>query len=179
MDPFSIAAVGAGATALGGLVSAGGAAAKGEADQRMYQYKAGVAQLNAKIAKQNADYTQVAGGSAVYKEGLELGQTIGKQKAIQGASGLDVNSGTNVTVRDDTRKLGEYDQGITATNYAKKAYSYEVESATQTAEAGADIIAGDEAIKASEFNVASSLLGAAGSVSSKWLQASPAFGKTA
>lgn len=177
MDPFSIAAVSAGASVLGGAITAGGTLAGGASQQAMYNYQAGVAQLNSKIALQNADYTQTAGGTAGYQSGLKTGAIVGTQKADQGASGVDVGSGSAAGVRDTTTKLGQYDQDLIATNYAKKAYGYEVEAATKTAEAGADVIAGENAVKASKISAAGSILGTVGSVSSKWLQGSSVFSK--
>ena len=174
-DPFTIAAgVTMAATVAGGAVQAYGAAAKGSADQAMYNYQAGVAQLNEKIAKQNADYTREAGGTAAFQSGLRTGQIVGQQKVAQSASGIDVNTGSAAKVRADTLQLGQQDQATIRTNYAKKAYGYEVEAATKQAEAGADLVAGSEAKKASNINVASSILGTVASVSSKWMQASSA-----
>lgn len=182
MDPFitgpaAIAGASSIASLLGGAITAGGTLAGGASQQAMYNYQAGVAQLNSKIALQNADYTQTAGGTAGYQSGLKTGAIVGTQKADQGASGVDVESGSAAGVRDTTTKLGQYDQDLIATNYAKKAYSYEVEAATKTAEAGADVIAGENAVKASKISAAGSILGTVGSVASKWLQGSSVFSK--
>lgn len=163
-----------GASVLGGITSAFGAAQKGSADQAMYNYQAGVAQLNSKIAKQNADYTREAGGTVQYQSGLKTGQQVGQQKVAQASSGIDVNTGSAAKVRADTLELGQLDQRTIGQNYAKKAYGYEVEAATKEAEAGADLVAGSQAKKAADINVASSILGTVSSVSSKWMQASQA-----
>lgn len=171
-----LAGIGIGATLIGGVTSAVGALGTGASQQAMYNYQAGVAQLNSKIALQNADYAQTAGDTAGYQSGLKTGAVVGQQKADQGASGLDVNSGSAAAVRTSTTNLGQYDQDLIATNYAKKAYGYEVESATQTAAAGADVIAGNNAVTASDISAAGTVLGTVGSVSSKWLQANSTFG---
>lgn len=173
-DPFTLMAISTAATVAGGGVAAYGAAAKGSADQAMYGYQAGVAQLNARIAKQNADYTREAGGTAAYQSGLKTGQVVGQQKVAQSASGINVNTGSAAKVRADTLELGQLDQSTIRTNYAKKAYGYEVEAATKEAEAGADLVAGSQAKKAANINVASSILGTVSSVSSKWMQGSQA-----
>ena len=171
-DPFTLMAITA--TVIGGGVAAYGAAAKGSADKAMYGYQAGVAQLNKRIALQNADYTREAGGTVALQSGLRTGQQIGQQKVAQSASGIDVNTGSAAKVRADTLELGQQDQSTIRTNYAKKAYGYEVEAATKQAEAGADLVAGSEAKKASNINVATSILGTVSSVSSKWMQANQA-----
>ncbi len=178
-DPFTWAAIGVGASALGGATSAYGSLQKGAADKAMYNYQAGVAQLNQKIALQNASYAQEAGGSAAYQSGLKTAATVAQQKVDQSASGFDVAGGSATGVRQSTTALGVYDQNLIRTNFAKKAYGFEVEAATKGAEAGADVIAGQQAKKAGDIGAVASILGTAGSVSSKWLQASSSFGKNA
>ena len=173
-DPLTLTAISVGSTLIGGGVSAFGAASKGAADKAMFGYQAGVAELNAKIAKQNADYTREAGGTVAYQSGLKTGQVVGQQKVAQSASGIDVNTGSSATVRADTTKLGQLDQQTIRENYAKKAYGFEVEAATKSAEAGANLVAGQQASKAAGINVASSILGTVSSVSSKWMQGSQA-----
>ena len=178
-DPFTWAAIGAGSSILGGGVSAYGSLQKGAADQAMYNYQSGVAKLNQQIALQNASYAQQAGGSAAYQSGLKTAFTRGQQMVDQSASGIDVTSGSAAGVRKSTTDLGVYDQNLIRTNFAKKAYGFEVEAATKGTEAGADVIAGREAKKAGDIGAVASILGTAGSVSSKWLQASSSFGKNA
>lgn len=169
-----LAIVGMGATVLGGVVGAVGAEGKGAADQAMYNYQAGVAQLNKKIALQNAEYTREAGAQQGYQSGLRTAQVVGQQKVAQSGSGIDVNTGSAKQVRTDTLALGEVDQQTIAKNVARRAYGYEVEAATKEAEAGADLVAGREARKAGDINAITSILGSVSSVSSKWLQGSQA-----
>src|SRR5258707_13200910 len=178
-DPFTWAAIGAGASLIGGGVSAYGSLQKGAADQAMYNYQAGVAQLNQKIALQNASYAQEAGGSAAYQSGLKTAATVAQQKVDQSASGFDVAGGSAAGLQQSTTALGVYDQNLNRTNFAKKAYGFEVEAATKGAETGADVIAGQQEKKADDIGAIASILGTAGSVSSKWLQASSSFGKNA
>src|SRR6266403_1283230 len=175
-DPFTWAAIGAGSSLIGGGVSAYGSLQKGAADQAMYNYQAGVAQLNQKIALQNASYAVQSGESSAYQSGLKTGATVAQQKVDQSASGFDVAGGSAAGVRQSTTDLGVYDQNLIRTNFAKKAYGFEVEAATKGAEAGADVIAGQQAKKAGDIGAVASILGTAGSVSSKWLQASSSFG---
>lgn len=176
-EPFSWAGIGTAASIIGGGVSAYGAVSKGASDQAMYGYQAGVAQLNQKISLQNAAYTREAGGTAVYQSGLKTAATVSVEKVAQSGSGIDVNTGSAESTRAATTSLGQYDEGLIATNYAKKAYGYDVEAATKGTEASADIIAGEQSAKAGNISAAASLLSTAGSVSAKWLQASSAFGK--
>ncbi len=176
-DPITMMAASSVASLAGGVTGAFGAEAKGASESAMYNYQAGVARLNATIDKQNADYTRTAGETAAYQSGLKTADIVGRQTVAQGASGVDVNSGSAKAVRDTTTALGQYDQNLIRTNYAKKAYGYEVESATKTAEAGADVIAGTEARHAADISAVSSILGSVSSVAGKWYGASPSVAK--
>lgn len=175
-DPLTWAAIGTATSIAGGAVATGGALAKGAADRNQYQYQAGVALLNQNIAKQNAAYSRDVGENAAFISGRKTQATIGQQRATQAAGGLDVNSGTNLDIRKSTAEVGAIDEATIRQNYAKKAYGFDVEAATKGAEATGDVIAGDQAGKAGNINAASSILGTAASVSSKWLQGSSVFG---
>jgi hypothetical protein len=156
------------------MVSARGEMAKGQADQAMYNYQAGVAQMNSQIARKNAEYALKVGGSEAYRSGVKTGQEVGQMKAIQGASGVNVNTGTTKALRDTQTKVGQLDQQTIRENYAKKAYGYEVESETKKAEVGANIQAGKFAEEAGNTRAFASILGTVGSVASKWSSASSA-----
>lgn len=179
MDPFSaagLAAVGAASSAGGGLLSAFGQSQKGESDAKMYAYRAGVAKINATIQRQNSDYALEAGELSARRSGLTTGFTIGKQKTAQAANGFDVNSGTNEAVRDATQSIGVEDQTTIRTESGGKALGFRNQAASEDAEAGADLIAGDNARRAGKIAAAGTLIGTAGSVASKWTQASQTFG---
>lgn len=180
MDPFSgtaaIAAIGAGASAGGGILSAFGQSEKGEADAKMYAYRAGVAKMNATINRQNSDYALEAGEANAKRSGLTTGFTIAKQKVSQAANGFDVNTGTNVAVRDTTQDLGLVDQNTIRTEFGRKALGFRNTAAAEDAEASANLMAGDNSRRAGKIAAAGTLIGTAGSVASKWMQAGQTFG---
>lgn len=179
MDPFSagtMAAVGGGLNVAGGLLSASGLLGKGESDAKMYAYRAGVAKINATINRQNSDYALEAGELQARRSGLTTGFTIGKQKVAQAANGFDVNTGTNEAVRDTTHEIGVEDQTTIRTESGRKALGFRNQAASEDAEAGALMIAGDNAKRAGKIAAAGTLIGTAGSVASKWTQASQVFG---
>src|SRR5947209_1984568 len=100
MDPLTIAA---GVSAVAGLAGAGisayGAYEQGQATKNAALYQSQVAQNNAKIAKQNADWDIEAGEIAAANRGQQVRAAVGSQKASQGASGVDVNTGSAADVR--------------------------------------------------------------------------------
>lgn len=178
-DPVSImAVVGMGATVAGGLTSAMGSAYQGQAQSNMYTYQAGVADVNKKINLQNADYARATGEVEAQQSGMRTGAQIGTTKAVQGASGLDVNRGSNVQVRDSELAIGQENEGIIRSNAAKKAYGFDVEATQNEAQAGLYRMGADTSKTAAGYKVAGSLISTASSVASKWTQASSAFGGT-
>lgn len=171
MDPVSLAAVSIGASAAGAGVSAFGSIFKGNADASMYNYKAGVAQVNAQIAKQNADFATFVGEEKAQQEGMKTRAQIGETKATQGAGNLDVNSGSNLAVRQSEQEIGEYSQAVIRSNAAKQAYGYQIEALGDTEEAKLDTYAASESKQAGTIGAISSILGGVSSVSSKWSSA--------
>lgn len=175
-DPFSLAAAGSVATIAGGGVAAYGQMQAGEANANMYKYKAGVARLNAQIAQQNSEYALTTGEANAKRKGMETGFVLGKQTVAQAANGFDVNSGTNVGVRDSTAALGRMDAGVIREEAGRKAYGYRIKAASEEAEASADEIAATNAKKAGMIQALGTILGTAGSVAGKWTQGSQSFG---
>lgn len=172
MDPVTAIAVGGmAASAIGGVVSAVGSEQSGNAQKSMYDYQAGITSLNAQVSKQNASYALATGEVEAQQSGMQTRAQIGETKAIQGASGLDVNSGSGATVRSSEADIGAENQAVIRSNAAKRAYGYEVEATQATAQGQVDVMAGQNAQSAGQIGAISSILGGASSVSSKWLQA--------
>jgi hypothetical protein len=164
----AIAAIGLGSTVIGGITGAVGSIFGGQAQAGMYNYQAGIAQMNAQIAKQNAAYELAVGETQAQQSGMKTRAQISQTRAAQGAGGLDVGSGTNVKVRESELQLGQYDQALIRSNASRRAYGQEVIAAQETAQSNLDQFAAKTSITASYFGAASSILGAAGSFSSKW-----------
>lgn len=177
-DPISLtlAAVGAAASAGGAITSAIGSKYSGEAKARMYEYQAGIAKINESIEKQNADYARKSGEVVASEVGAKAKQTMGLIKAGQGASGIDVNSGSAVQVRESQQNKNEFDQAIVRSNAARTAYGYETAAITQQANAGLAGMGAESSRVAGDLGAASSIIGGVGSVASKWAMARSSFG---
>ena len=169
-DPVTLAGVSMGATALGGLTQAIGASYSGEAQAGAYTYKAGIAALNTQIAHQNADYERAAGEVSAQESGMRTRAEAGQAKAISGASSLDVNTGSKAALQSSIEEIGGENQGIIRSNAARRAYGYEVEATQFEAERQLDLGAAKMSRAGGTIGAISSLLGAGGSVASKWLQ---------
>jgi hypothetical protein len=169
MDPVSLSTMAIGASAAGGGVSALGSIFGGESQANMYNYQAGIQNLNAQIAKQNADYAVASGEVQAQESGMQTRAQIGQTKAQQGAGGLAVGGGSNARVVTSEAEIGQENQAIIRSNAARTAYGYEVQGTQATAQAGLDTMAASNATTAADISAFGSILGTAGSVSSKWL----------
>lgn len=136
----------------------------------MYNYQSQVAQINATIDKQNAEYASNQGEIQAQQYGEKASQQRGQIIAAQGASGLQVGTGSNAAVVASQKALTSLDLTQIRSNAAKTAYDYTTKSTFDTNQATLDTIAGANAAKAGDIGAASSILGTVGSVSSKWLQ---------
>lgn len=163
--------IGTGLSIIGTGLNVYGALSKGKADKRMYDYRAGVADINAKIAKQNADWAREAGGKEALRAGIAARQTKGRIISKQAASGLEVNFGSNLDVQESQQLTASMDQAQIRENAARTAYGYEVEAFNQTSSANMLRTAGANAKKASKWQALGSLVSGASSVASKWSQA--------
>jgi hypothetical protein len=166
----AVAGASLGATALGGITGAVGSIFGGQAQSSMYNYQAGIAAMNAQIAKQNAAYETAVGETRAQESGMKTRAQIGATRAQQGASGLDVNTGTNVSVRASEAELGSFEQGVIRSDAARKAYGQEVVAAQETAQSQLDQMAASNAKTAGLIGGFTSILGAGSSFGSKFLQ---------
>jgi len=173
-DPVTLATISIGSSAAGGVLNAFGAAQKGAATASLYNYQAGIAQFKERIALQNRDYALTVGEDQLASYGLKSAQLAGKIKAAQGASNIDVGSGSAVDVQKSQKLVSDIDMATIRKNAARRAYGYEVEAATQEAQAGLYTLAASKTEEAIPLEVTSSLISGASSVSSKWLQAQQA-----
>jgi len=168
MVDFGIGEFALASTLLSGAVSAGGAAYSASAKSGAYSYQAGIAEMNAQIARQNAAYETALGEQKAQESGLKTRAQISQTRATQGASGLDVNSGSAAEVRKSEFVLGDYDQSVIRNNAARRAYGFEVESVSATAQASLDRYSASNSLTEGYIGAASSILGAGGSFASKW-----------
>ena len=168
-DPI-IGGIGLASNIAGGILGAEGAKYQGQAQANMYNYQASVALMNEQIAKQNADYAAATGEVEAQQAGLATRQEVGATRAAQGAGNIDVNSGSNLQVQKSEVAIGQENQSVIRANALKRAYGFQIEGVQDVAQAGIYDYAAQTSLKAGDMGAMSSLIGMAGSVSSKWLQ---------
>ena len=169
-DPISLGSFGALASGAGAGISAFGALTGGGAQSQMFQYQAGVANLNKQIALQNADYALATGDVQAEKYGMAARERMGAIRAGEGAQNIDVGSGSKAAVQEGQQTVAGIDLATIANNAARKAYGYQVEATQDTAQAALDTQAASDAKAAGGIKAVASLVSGAGSVASKWYQ---------
>lgn len=139
-------------SAVGDLMSGFGAA-------QASRLQAQIAGNNAAIATRNSITATQAGDTAATQVGLKTRAIVGSTKAIQGASGLDVNAGSAPDVRASEAEIGQYDALMAKSNAARAAYGYQEEAATQLAQRKLDKAQATQAEVGGVINAGASLFG--------------------
>lgn len=176
-DPVALGALGVSTAVgiLGASTSASGAEYAAQAEATKARYQAGVAAVNATIAKQNAQYDLASGEVQAEESGMRTAQQIGGAKAAFGASNVAGASKDNVI--KSQIEIGTENQGIIRADAAKRAYGQEVTAAEDVSQGQLYGLEEQTALTAGDISATSSLISGFGSVASKWLGATPAFTK--
>jgi hypothetical protein len=153
---------------IGGVVSAIGAIKQGQAQADAANYQAQVARNNEVIALQQANITRQDGAIKAQQQDQKSAQTLGTQKAVLGASGVDVESGSAREVIASQNELARLDALTVQSNAERKAWGYDVEAANQKSQQTLYKMQASNAREAGYLNAFSSLLGGFGKVASKW-----------
>lgn len=115
-------------------ISALGSLSQSRASAASAGYNAQVAAQNAQIQTQNAQFAGSQGEQEVGAEGAKNKARAAATLAQQGASGVDVNTGSDVSVRESEAKIGMLNALTIRSNAAKQAYGFQTASASQTGE---------------------------------------------
>lgn len=142
-----------------------------QAQKSAAKYESAVASANAKTAEFAAQDAQDRGIREAEALGIQQNALRARQRATMAANGLDLASGTPQAVQDTADFYGLQDIETTANNANREAWSlksrgqnFRTDAAMQSARAGA----------ISPFSsAATSLLGSAATISSKWLDRTP------
>lgn len=170
VSPNTLAQVSLGGTAAGAGISTVGSFLQGKSQADLYQYRAGLSLAKKQIDLQNRDFALQSGESEAQNYGLRSRFQAGGIKAAQGASNLDVGSGSMLDVQRGQKLVSDIDMANIRTNAARRAYGFETQAAMDEAEAGLYDKAAKGAFQGGLIKSAASLVSGATSVSDKWLQ---------
>jgi len=168
----ALAVLGMVTTAIGGVQQAAGQRAAASASAQSYGYQATIADNNARKAKQNADWVGRQGDIEATTEGLKTGAEVSAMKAKQGASGVDVNTGSAVAARDAAARIGAINALTIKSNRAREAWGYNVDSTNEELQGDLYRKAGVNAGVAGQIASTGTLLNTAGNFAgqfSNWM----------
>lgn len=130
--------------------------AKAQSDAALYQ--AAVARNNKKLAESYSDLAIHTGEVESETQNLKTRQTLGTAKAIQAASGVDVNTGSAADVRRTIGELGELDAATIRDTAAQKAFGFTLKGTDYENEAKLAEMTAKNAITAGEYGAETELL---------------------
>ena len=119
----------AGMSAIGAVTSA---FSQASALRAQGDYQQTIADTNAKIADLQSRQTLEAGDLMASRKNLQTQQQVGAERAAQGASGVDVASGSAAVVRAGTAGIGAQDELTIRNNAARQAWGYQTEAMEDT-----------------------------------------------
>lgn len=163
-----MAALSMATTAASAGVGAMGAKMTSDANAAAAAYRATVARNNAVIAENNAMQATQTAAANTQRIGLRGAEQLGQINAIQGASGIDVNSGSFAAVRDSAAIINRLDQADEAWKGEARATDFRNQGRAFTAGAGLEDATAANAKTAGGLAIANSLISGAGSVGQKW-----------
>lgn len=157
-----------GASAIGTGVAIMGQQSQAKAASQAANYNAQVQERDSQVAQQNAKLSSEAGTQQVEAYELKARAQAGDIKANQGASGVDVNSGSFQQVRQSQDELSQVDALTIRSNATKEAYGYETQAQGYTAQSSLDTAEGKNAITAGNYASAGTLLSGIGNAASTY-----------
>lgn len=164
------------ATIGSSAISALGSIQQSRANAASAGYNAKVAAQNAQIQTQNANFAGAEGEQNVAAEGAKTKAALAATLANQGASGVDINTGSAVDVRESEAKLGALNALTIRSNAAKQAYGFQTGAASDVAQSQLLRKQQTYDITSGYLNAGSTILGGAGNAMkyTNWLnQSSP------
>lgn len=168
IDPFTLAAASLVTGALGTVSSVVGGIQNANAQASQMQYQAAIADRNAQIANRNAAYAAQAGEAKAQQEGLKNREILGRVRVAEAANGLDINSGSDLDVREAQRITGVEDVDQLRHNAMLQAYGYQTQSGNFTAQAAADRAGASNVTALEPLTAATSALAGLSSLGTKW-----------
>jgi hypothetical protein len=143
-------------------ISAVGGVGQGYAAAGAANYNAKMAQNNAAVAEQNANFAGAVGEENVGAAGAKTKAQVAAITANQGASGVSVGSGSNVDVRESAARVGMLDELNIRSAAARQAYGFQTQAANDLAQSKLDKSEATKDITGGFINAGASILGGAG-----------------
>lgn len=148
----------AGAGIAGSAVNAYGQLQTARAQSDLYNFNAQVSEQNALIAEQKGRWAAETGNQDVAASQMKTAAKVGSIKANQGASGVEIGTGSNADVITSTKEIGALDALTIRSNAARQAYGYTTEAYSDRTQEQLDKMAADNSTKAGYIGAGTTLL---------------------
>ena len=155
-------------TAVGTATSAYGMYQQGQAAEKQGEYQAAVSRNNAVIAEHNARIAEERGKVAETQKQRQIQQLIGKQRAGAAASGVEIDTGSALSARQDIAEQGAFDIENIKFDTAMESYNYRVAGSQAQSQASLYQAQGSQAATAGMIGAGGTLLTGAGQFASNW-----------
>lgn len=116
-----------GSSLVGGGLQAEGQLQSAKAESATAEYNSQVAAQNAQIAGENVNLVGASGTAQVEQQELKNKATYGALVAAQGASGVDVNTGSAKQVQLSQKEVGQLDAMTIQSQAARQAFGYQTQ----------------------------------------------------
>jgi hypothetical protein len=153
---------------LTAVVAAAGTIMSGIAQSQAADYQSKVSANNAALARMSAEKEATRGFQEAQQQDFKNRSLIAKQRAIQSASNLDVNSGSAEDVQDSSRVLGRLDTANVKHASDQKQVALLNQANTFEAEGELARAKGQNSLLSSFFDAGSSLISGGSRFASKW-----------
>lgn len=151
----------AGAQLAGSTINAYGQLQAAKAKSDTYNFNAGLAEENAEISEQKGAWAAEIGDQDASASQMKTAAKVGSIKANQGASGIEIGTGSNADVVTSAREIGMLDALTIRSNAAREAYGYATEAYNYRMQAGLDEKSAKDAKRAGYIGAGTTLLGSA------------------
>lgn len=118
-----------GLSAIGAITNA---LSQSRAIRAQGEYESSIANTNARIATLQSKQAIETGNIETSRENLKTQSILGSVRATQGASGVDVASGSSALVRSGISGVGAIDELTIRNNAARQAWGYQTEAIQDT-----------------------------------------------
>ena len=163
--PALAAGIGSAFGGAGGLLSAAGTIVSGISALAAGNYQKQVADMNARIAKDNAARALERGQIVQQETDNRTKAFLGQQEAVQSASGISLTSRSAIATRRTARELGRLDALNVRQAADVESYNYQVDAVNQKAQGQMAQQAGVGTLIGSFFKAGGSLVGGSSSTS--------------
>ena len=115
------------AMAVSAAMSAGGAHASAKAQKLNLKSQAAMDEINAGIARQQAEGAFIQGRHQIMQNTMQTGQMMGSQRASLASRGIDIGYGSAAEIRAGTAAMREIDYNTLSANALRAAWGYKTQ----------------------------------------------------